>query len=57
VHADGCVFPDTVRSLPARLSGPTKLVWGTGTQTDFYDRVEQVTFALAAIEAHFGPAS
>jgi fermentation-respiration switch protein FrsA (DUF1100 family) len=51
VHSDGCVFPDHVRLVQSRLRGPTHLMWGTGTQTDFYDQREQVDFAVDAADA------
>jgi hypothetical protein len=51
VHSDGCVFPDHVRSVAAALNG--EVVWGTGEQTDFYDRPAQVEFALDAADEHF----
>jgi uncharacterized protein len=50
VHADGCVFPENVRLVHARLSGPKQLVWTEGTQTDFYDRPAQVDAALDAVD-------
>jgi fermentation-respiration switch protein FrsA (DUF1100 family) len=53
VHSDGCVFPETVRSLERRLQGPVATEWGKGTQTDFYDQPEQVAFATDALVAHF----
>jgi fermentation-respiration switch protein FrsA (DUF1100 family) len=51
VHSDGCVFPDNVRAVHARVSGPTRLVWSEGTQTDFYDQPRQVAIALDATDA------
>jgi dienelactone hydrolase len=54
VHSDGCVFPDNIGTLRRRLRGPVDVVWGEGTQTDFYDRPEQVAFAVDAVDAHFG---
>jgi fermentation-respiration switch protein FrsA (DUF1100 family) len=50
VHSDGCVFPDNVRSIYARLSGPKRLVWSEGTQTDFYDQHTQVDVAVNAAD-------
>ena len=52
VHSDGCVFPDTVRDLAARVRGPVEVVWGNGTQTDFYDQPEQVAFAVDAVDRY-----
>jgi fermentation-respiration switch protein FrsA (DUF1100 family) len=46
VHSDGCVFPDNVRSVHARLRGPKQLAWSEGGQTDFYDQPAQVEFAV-----------
>jgi fermentation-respiration switch protein FrsA (DUF1100 family) len=51
VHSDGCVFPENVRSIYDRVKGPKQLVWGEGTQTDFYDQPAQVAFALDAMDA------
>ena len=51
VHSDGCVFPDNVRSVHDRLRGPKQLVWGDGTQTDYYDQPVQVRTAVAATDA------
>ena len=51
VHSDGCVFPENVRSIHDRVKGPKRLVWGEGTQTDFYDQTAQVTFAVEAADA------
>jgi fermentation-respiration switch protein FrsA (DUF1100 family) len=52
VHSDGCVFPDNVRTVASRLTGPVELAWGDGEQTDFYDRPAQTAYALDAVEAH-----
>jgi hypothetical protein len=51
VHSDGCVFPDNVRVIQARLCGPKQLVWAEGTQTDFYDQPAQVESAVNAADA------
>ncbi|HET9986702.1 MAG TPA: hypothetical protein VFQ38_24200 [Longimicrobiales bacterium] len=53
VHGDGCVFPENVRTIAKRLTGPVEIAWGDGTQTDFYDRPAQMSFALDAIDHHF----
>jgi fermentation-respiration switch protein FrsA (DUF1100 family) len=50
VHSDGCVFPENIRLVKARLKGPAQLVWTRGTQTDFYDQPTQVAAALDAID-------
>lgn len=49
VHGDGCVFPDHVRQVHARVKGPKELVWLPGSQIDFYDQPAQVDPAVAAI--------
>lgn len=48
VHADGCVFPEHVRSIHGQLKGPKELVWAEGNQIDFYDQPKQVDAAFAA---------
>jgi uncharacterized protein len=53
VHSDGCVFPDNVRTVCDRIKGQKKLVWSTGTQTDFYDQDEQVQVAASSAVEHF----
>lgn len=53
VHSDGCVFPDHIDRLRRSLRGPVDIVWGEGTQTDFYDQPAQVEFAVEALDAHF----
>jgi uncharacterized protein len=53
VHADGCVFPEHVRHVHSRVSGPKALAWEDGSQIDFYDQPRQVTAAMAAITSWF----
>jgi len=53
VHSDGCVFPDHIDRLRRSLRGPVDVVWGEGTQTDFYDQPAQVETAVEALDAHF----
>lgn len=53
VHGDGCVLPDNVRDVAARLGGPSELVWADGTQTDFYDQDAQIALAVDAADHHF----
>ena len=53
VHADGCVFPEHVRRVHSRVSGPKALAWEDGSQIDFYDQPRQVTAAMAAITSWF----
>jgi fermentation-respiration switch protein FrsA (DUF1100 family) len=50
VHSDGSVFPENVRLVHTRVRGPKQLVWGTGTQTDFYDQPDQVDLAVNAAD-------
>jgi uncharacterized protein len=53
VHSDGCVFPDHVRRIAARLGASATVRWQpSGTQTDFYDLPEYVEPAVAAIDEH-----
>jgi fermentation-respiration switch protein FrsA (DUF1100 family) len=53
VHSDGCVFPQHVRQVHARVKGPKELVWARGEQIDFYDRPEQVDAAVGAVTRWF----
>ena len=53
VHGDGCVFPEHVRDVHARVTVPKELVWSEGAQTDFYDQPEQVAVAVAAVKDWF----
>jgi fermentation-respiration switch protein FrsA (DUF1100 family) len=53
VHSNGCVFPDHIDRLRRSLRGPVDVVWGEGTQTDFYDQPAQVETAVDALDAHF----
>ena len=50
VHSDGCVFPDNLRAVHDSVRGPKRLVWGDGTQTDYYDQPAQVQTAVDAID-------
>ena len=52
VHSDGCVLPDNVRAVAAAMTGPTELAWGSGEQTDYYDRPDQTSYALDAVDRH-----
>jgi uncharacterized protein len=52
VHSDGCVLPDNVRTVAARLGGSAQLAWGDGAQIDFYDQPAQTSFAVDAVDAH-----
>jgi hypothetical protein len=53
VHSDGCVFPEHVRQVHARVKGGKELVWARGEQTDFYDQPEQVDASVAAVTRWF----
>ncbi len=54
IHSDGCVFPDNVRTVHARLAGKKRLDWiDRGTQTDFYDLPECVNIAVDRAAAWF----
>src|SRR4029453_7666832 len=53
VHGDGCVFPDHVRQVHGRVTGPKELVWLPGSQIDFYDQPAQVDPAVAAVAGWF----
>jgi uncharacterized protein len=54
LHGDGCVFPEHVRSIHARVRGPKHLVWEEGSQIDFYDQPRQVDAAINAVTSWFG---
>jgi len=53
VHSDDCVLPDNAKLVQQRVNGPSELVWADGTQTDFYDRPDQVSLAVEAADRHF----
>jgi fermentation-respiration switch protein FrsA (DUF1100 family) len=53
VHGDGCVLPEHVKRIHARVRGPKELVWSKGDQVDFYDQPELVDAALAAVKPWF----
>jgi uncharacterized protein len=52
VHSDDCALPGNVRALAGRMPH-AELVWGEGSQTDFYDQPGQVAFAVRAAARHF----
>ena len=52
VHSDDCVLPDNVKALAQTIPG-AELVWGKGSQIDFYDQEAQVSFAVEAADRHF----
>jgi uncharacterized protein len=49
VHSDGCAFPEHARHVHAALTGPKSLVWGEGSQIDYYDQPHAVDFAVDAV--------
>jgi len=54
IHSDGCVFPDNMKAVHARLMGKKRLDWiDKGTQTDFYDVPEYVNPAADRAAAWF----
>lgn len=53
VHSDNCALPDNVRRVYGALRGPKQLVWGSGSQIDYYDQPNAMQFALDAAHAHF----
>ena len=53
VHSDGCVLPANVRHVHESLKGQKFLVWGDGTQIDYYDQPAYVQKAVAAAHEHF----
>lgn len=52
VHSEGCVFPDNVRAVADRATGPAEIRWGDGEQTDYYDQRAQLEFAVDATTVH-----
>jgi len=53
VHSDGCAFRSTCGRCTRGSRGRRSWFWAEGTQTDFYDRPEQVGVAVAAVKAWF----
>ncbi len=53
VHSDQAVLPDNVKAIAERLGDLADLAWSEGEQTDFYDRPEQVGYAVDAAIRHF----
>jgi pimeloyl-ACP methyl ester carboxylesterase len=53
VHGDACVLPDNVKRVHAALKAPKELVWGDGSQTDYYDQPGYVERAASAAVRHF----
>jgi hypothetical protein len=53
IHGPGCALPDNARRVYDRWTGPKRLEWGDGGQTDFYDRPEQVDRSVADIDEWF----
>jgi uncharacterized protein len=54
VHGDGCVLPEHVKQIHARLQGPKELVWTEGDQVDFYDLPDHVDRAMSPVADWFG---
>jgi fermentation-respiration switch protein FrsA (DUF1100 family) len=52
VHSDDCVLPANVRAVAAAMPA-AELVWGEGSQIDFYDQPAQVGLAVTAAARHF----
>jgi uncharacterized protein len=53
VHSDGCAFPEHAKQVHAAVTGPKALVWGDGSQIDFYDEPRAVGFAVDAVRDWF----
>ena len=53
VHGPGCALPDNAQRVYQHWTGPKRLEWGDGEQTDFYDRPEQVDRAISIIDDWF----
>jgi uncharacterized protein len=53
VHSDGCAFPEHTKRVHAAVTGPKALVWGDGSQIDFYDQPRAVGFAVDAVRDWF----
>jgi uncharacterized protein len=53
VHSDGCAFPEHVRKVHAAVAGPKELLWGEGSQIDYYDEARAVDFAVNGVSDWF----
>jgi fermentation-respiration switch protein FrsA (DUF1100 family) len=53
VHGDACALPENARRVYASLKGAKQLVWGKGSQSDYYDQPEFVAEAVEAADLHF----
>ena len=53
VHSDGCVLPANVKHVHESLKGDKFLIWGDGTQIDYYDQPAYVQKSVAAAHEHF----
>jgi hypothetical protein len=49
----GCAFPKHTKRVHAAVTGPKALVWGDGSQIDFYDQPRAVGFAVDAVRDWF----
>jgi hypothetical protein len=52
VHSDNAVLPDNVRQVADKLGDLATIAWTEGEQTDFYDRPDQVEYAVEAAARH-----
>lgn len=52
VHSQDAVLPDNVRRVADQLGDLATLAWTEGAQTDFYDRPDQVGYAVDAATRH-----
>lgn len=53
VHGPGCALPDNAKRVFDNWSGPKRLEWAEGQQTDFYDEPEKIGLAVKAIDEWF----
>jgi uncharacterized protein len=53
IHGPGCALPDNAMQVYERWSGPKRLVWREGAQTDFYDQPGLVNPSVEAVDDWF----
>jgi fermentation-respiration switch protein FrsA (DUF1100 family) len=53
VHSDDCAFLEHAKWVHSAVTGPKALVWGDGSQIDFYDQPRAVGFAVDAVRDWF----
>jgi dienelactone hydrolase len=53
VHGPGCALPENAKRVYDAWTGPKRLEWAEGEQTDFYDQPEQAGLAVGAIDEWF----